>query len=378
MRRSSLVLKLISVLVFVSTSCFAQVEVKWFAETSRPTKQSVTVYHGETISLQPTVLSYGSAVTNITGATLYWQTNGMDSAWWSKPASVVDGSAIYAIFAPTNDCGASSYTFFIGAASTGGTSYRSFGTFKMQDSPGFNPATVIEAGYYPTLAEEIQPYVLALIPSYDPLGSAVTVSNALTAAIESAVAPLASALQTNRTEVTWSSQTNYTDALGNQYVIIDKPKATLTCTSATDQEHWVGEVWIDAGFPVYRWSKYALGVNTELYPSITFNGVIYEMQYYEEGLYFADIDGNHNYNNPFDFYEMNYGLQSAKFRYDPPSVTTNLVATSATEDYVDSEIAKIPLPPDNVTSGWLIWDSGSNVYWVVSCSNVSFTISEAL
>lgn len=406
MIRSSLVLKFISALVLFSTSGFAQVSDIWYAESSRPVKQTIPVFQGETHILAPVMQAYGSTITNLSSAVLYWQTNGMDAAWWSKPASVTDGQ-ISAIFHPTNDVGAAAYTFFIGSSAGAGTSYRAYGTLKMQSSPGFNPSTAIEPGYYPTLATEITPYVLALIPSYDQPGSAATVSNALTAAIASSVAPLAStasvaavassiaAVQayasTNRTDKMWSSPTTYTDAAGVQWEIGSATLNAYKCVQDSGSVH-LGDILNDIYYPY----EITVGTITGL-PMITVSNILYtgvntaydlQHSFYSENapdygfpltawtfrgitgdvwemgeLYFDD-PYNHTVNE-FDPYVYTFK-------------TTNQVAVYATEDYVDTEIAKIPLPPSNVSSGWLLWDAGSNVYWVVTVSNLSFTISEAL
>lgn len=164
--------------VVQASACRAQVPVRWFAESSRPTKQIVAVYQGETILLQPTMQSYGAPITNVISATLYWQTNNMEQAWWTKPTEIIDGQ-ITAIFHPTNDFGAREYTFFIGSTAGLGTSYRAFGTLKMQSAPGFLPAVASTPVLWPSMATDLLPSLLPLLPEYDPLGSALAVSQSL-------------------------------------------------------------------------------------------------------------------------------------------------------------------------------------------------------
>ena len=163
----------------VQHSSFALAGVKsmWFAEASRPVSEAITVYQGETVRLEPSMRSYGAAITNITGATLFWQSPDMGMSWWSKPAEVQDGQ-ISAVFHPTNDVGATAYNFFIRANSDGGASYRANGTLKMRPSPGYMPSTLPPPLLFP-LAVDLVPYVAALMPACDPLGSALAVSNAL-------------------------------------------------------------------------------------------------------------------------------------------------------------------------------------------------------
>jgi hypothetical protein len=123
---------------------------RWTVETSKPAATVCDAFQGETIYLEPTLLSYGSAasVTNST-LTLFWQTNGMGSAWWSKPADAdhsVTGR-IRAIFAPTNDIGAAQYTFFIQATDTSASNYRAYGLIRMRTSPGYAPTAAPAPGY---------------------------------------------------------------------------------------------------------------------------------------------------------------------------------------------------------------------------------------
>ena len=36
--------------------------------------------------------------------------------------------------------------------------------------------------------------------------------------------------------------------------------------------------------------------------------------------------------------------------------------------------AQVAAIPTNVVGGWLVWDSGSNVYWRVSATNLRFYV----
>lgn len=225
--------------VVQASACRAQVPVRWFAESSRPTKQSVAVYQGETILLQPTMQSYGAPITNVISATLYWQTNNMEQAWWTKPAEIIDGQ-ITAIFHPTNDFGAREYTFFIGSTAGLGTSYRAFGTLKMQSAPGHVPATLPAPELFPGLAAQLAPHLAPLLPVYDPLGSALAVSGSLSQAINN-VRDLS---LTNRTDKIWLTPSRYTTADGSMWEIVYENG--FKCISATDAV-LVGELWAPPG-----------------------------------------------------------------------------------------------------------------------------------
>jgi len=42
--------------------------------------------------------------------------------------------------------------------------------------------------------------------------------------------------------------------------------------------------------------------------------------------------------------------------------------------HIREAIDAIPLPPTNAVAGWLVWDTGSNVYWRVSATNLRFYV----
>jgi len=89
-------------------------------------------YHGETVRFN---LIFSGAASNCTAAAarIYYQTNGMDQAWWPT-----DGLT----FAPTNDMGAATYRFFVRAQDDLGVNYTANGILRMLPSPGFEPSVV--------------------------------------------------------------------------------------------------------------------------------------------------------------------------------------------------------------------------------------------
>ena len=138
-------LNVASLLTIASVIHAGPVPVRWDVETSRPAPIQLDVYRGETITLQPRMLSYGTPI-DITNSTLtiYWQTNGMGQAWWQDTATaiVTEPGRISATWSPDKDTGAASYTFFIGATDPSGTSYRAYGTMRMRHSPGWSPTAL--------------------------------------------------------------------------------------------------------------------------------------------------------------------------------------------------------------------------------------------
>ena len=117
-------------------NCRADVPLKWTVETSRVQPIAFDAYHGETLALEATLQSYGNPITNdLQDARIYWQTNGMGSAYWSAPASA-NGHILHASWTPAMDTGAKLYNCFIGVA---GDNYRAAFQLRMKSSPGAVP-----------------------------------------------------------------------------------------------------------------------------------------------------------------------------------------------------------------------------------------------
>ena len=114
----------------------AAVPLRWTVETSRVQPVTFEAYHGETLSLEATLQSYGKPVADdLQDVRLYWQTNGMGSAYWSAPASA-SGNVLRATWTPAMDTGANAVYGFIGVA---GEIYRASFQLRMRSSPGAVP-----------------------------------------------------------------------------------------------------------------------------------------------------------------------------------------------------------------------------------------------
>ena len=114
----------------------AAVPLKWTVETSRVQPVTFEAYQGETLSLEATMQSYGKPVADtLQDARIYWQTNGMGSAYWSAPASA-SGNVLRATWTPAMDTGANAVYGFIGVA---GENYRASFQLRMRSSPGAAP-----------------------------------------------------------------------------------------------------------------------------------------------------------------------------------------------------------------------------------------------
>ncbi|MCL1922040.1 MAG: hypothetical protein FWG50_13380 [Kiritimatiellaeota bacterium] len=117
---------------FTALTAPAQIPLRWETDVARPAPAQFTRYHGDAFRFEPAWLAYGQPLnTNGMTFTLYWQTNGMGSAWFTN-----DTAAGAFEWLPKYDTGASAYTFFIAA---GGNNYQANGTLRMLPSPGLKP-----------------------------------------------------------------------------------------------------------------------------------------------------------------------------------------------------------------------------------------------
>jgi hypothetical protein len=152
--------RIMAIILCCSLALFgrAQVPFEWDAETSVALAASKEVYRGETVQLLPSWTTYGAAAdTNGWTFTLYWQTNGMGSAWWTDTTNAF-------LWTPARDCGASQYRLFVCArAPGGGASYRANAVFRMIGSPGSDAARLPPPSEWPDLAAALAPLAAPLI-----------------------------------------------------------------------------------------------------------------------------------------------------------------------------------------------------------------------
>lgn len=113
----------------------AAVPLAWTVETSRAQVAQFEAYRGETLDLEATMKSYGSPLATPAQPSLYWQTNGMGTAWWTAPATA-SGNVLRATWSPTNDCGGTVYNCFVGGPDA---TYRAAFRLRMLPSPGYTP-----------------------------------------------------------------------------------------------------------------------------------------------------------------------------------------------------------------------------------------------
>lgn len=120
---------------FAILNSSAAVPLKWTVETTRATPAQFEAYQGETLALEATLQSSGKPVEMSGIAALYWQTNGMGSAYWEATAAV-NSNRLSAVWTPEMDVGARVYNCFIGQP---GKIYRAAFQLRLRPSPGALP-----------------------------------------------------------------------------------------------------------------------------------------------------------------------------------------------------------------------------------------------
>lgn len=113
----------------------AAVPLKWTATPSSPPYMPPPVPHGSTIELTVELEGYTSPpIAAGADVRLWFQTNGMGSAWHSAPASVTSNT-VSAVFGPAQDTGADRINCFLGAPSNIFAAV----VLRLSGAPGFSP-----------------------------------------------------------------------------------------------------------------------------------------------------------------------------------------------------------------------------------------------
>ena len=120
---------------FSFTTLHAAVPLRWTVETSAANPATFDQFAGATYDLEAALQNRGKPLAVSGEAQLFWQTNGMGSAWWTAPATV-SGNVLRATWTPACDVGARVYNCFIGIT---GTVYNAAFQLRLRPSPGAHP-----------------------------------------------------------------------------------------------------------------------------------------------------------------------------------------------------------------------------------------------
>ena len=116
----------------------ASVPLAWDVRPGQPAPVMFDRYHGETIDFSATFRGFGE-LPFVPGADirLWYQTNGMGSAWWSVSATI-QSNVLSATWSPVLDPGADRVSLFFGAPSN---AYAA-AVLRLRHSPGFAPGAM--------------------------------------------------------------------------------------------------------------------------------------------------------------------------------------------------------------------------------------------
>ena len=114
----------------------AAVPISWTATPASPPYAPPPVPHGSAVEFAVTLKGFTTPpIAPGADVRLWYQTNGMGSAWFSAPASL-SSNVVTASWGPEQDCGADRYALFFGAPSNVFAS----AVLRLTHAPGFAPA----------------------------------------------------------------------------------------------------------------------------------------------------------------------------------------------------------------------------------------------
>ena len=139
-------------------TALAAVPLSWDVRPGQPAPVTFDRYHGEAIDFSATFRGFGE-LPFAPGADirLWFQTNGMGSAWWSVPATI-QSNVLSATWSPALDPGADRVSLFFGAPSN---AYAA-AVLRLRHSPGFAPGSMPD----PETFHESDPEFTAWLSSF--------------------------------------------------------------------------------------------------------------------------------------------------------------------------------------------------------------------
>ena len=253
---------------------------EWSVDVSRVSPHQFNAYHGETMELKASFFLRGQPY-DVAGDdfSLFWQTNGMGSAYWTAPATAASNT-VSAVFTGAMDPGAPLVYGFLGST---GSNYRASFAIRFAASPGavpnelplpvqtidFAKVAVLNAPWATTnaLDDATNSLTIALDEAVTNLelqiaanaAAATNYTDSAQSALEASMA-LAAQAATNHTDavasslresiaVAASSATNYTDSVA----------ASLGALAWVDSVDWADILgkpsWIGDTKPSYSWSE---------------------------------------------------------------------------------------------------------------------------
>lgn len=127
-------------LILAPTAAFAiERPLHWTSDISRVADMRFDALHGDALDFKVDFNAHEKPV-DLAGldATLYWQTNGMGSAWWSAPGAISNSTA-RALFPSSSDPGDKTLNFYLALSDGSNVVYGASARVTFKNSPGFTP-----------------------------------------------------------------------------------------------------------------------------------------------------------------------------------------------------------------------------------------------
>ena len=211
---------------------------EWSVDVSRVQPYQFNAYHGETMELKASFFLRGQPY-DVGGDdfALFWQTNGMGSAYWTAPATAASNT-VSAVFTGAMDPGAPLVYGFLGST---GSNYRASFAVRFAASPGAVPNEL------PLPVETIDFAKVAVLNA--PWATESDIDTALTNYYTRGEADAVASSIRESVAVAASSATNYTDSVA----------ASLGALAWVDSVDWADILgkpsWIGDTKPSYSWSE---------------------------------------------------------------------------------------------------------------------------
>ena len=223
-------------------AALAAVPLAWDVRPGQPAPVTFDRYHGEAIDFSATFRGFGD-LPFAPGADirLWYQTNGMGSAWWSVPATV-QSNVLSATWSPALDPGADRVSLFFGAPSN---AYAA-AVLRLRHSPGFAPGAMPD----PETFHESDPVFSEWLSTYTPPDTSLEPATNYTDRALSSFA----ATGTVARAFTYGTATRWTDATGCVWEASMSWKITPPTFPGADgyPEEYVGE-------PIYLYEDHSPG-----------------------------------------------------------------------------------------------------------------------
>lgn len=221
-------------------AALAAVPLAWDARPGNPAPASFDRYHGEALEFRCNFRGFGE-LPFAPGADirLWFQTNGMGSAWWSVPATV-QSNVLSATWSPALDPGTDRVSLFFGAPSN---AYAA-AVLRLRHSPGFAPGTMPD----PETFHESDPVFAAWLSTYTPPNTSLEPSTNYT---DRALGAFAATGAVARATV-YGTPTRWTDASGRVWEAVYEHFTDWAFSGVPDgYVFWLSDY--NGSLPGYSW-----------------------------------------------------------------------------------------------------------------------------